>query len=80
MSEELLLNQTAFILVVSVLVDTFIVRTVLVPILLGITKRQSWWPRALPDETVNLKNGENGAVRATDLDNGILGKKDAERV
>ncbi|GMH47169.1 hypothetical protein TrVE_jg3060 [Triparma verrucosa] len=80
MSEELLLNQTAFILVVSVLVDTFVVRTVLVPILLGVTEKYSWWPRALPAETVNLKNGENGAqmLGADDLDLGA--QKETERI
>jgi uncharacterized membrane protein YdfJ with MMPL/SSD domain len=54
-SSQLLLNQTAFILVVSVLIDTFVVRTVLVPILLGVTRSQSWWPRSLPEIRVDLE-------------------------
>ena len=33
-STELILNQTAFLLVLSVLLDTFIVRTFLVPVLM----------------------------------------------
>jgi len=58
MSEERVLNQTAFVLVASVLVDTFVVRTVLVPILLGVTGEKSWWPRAIPEGVVDLKDGE----------------------
>jgi len=70
MSEELLLNQTAFILVVSVLVDTFVVRTVLVPILLGVTRTQSWWPKALPEIRVDL---EQRRKEMSDEKNGIAG-------
>ena len=55
LSGELLLNQTAFMLVVAVLVDTFVVRTVLVPILMGLTGTKSWWPRNLPLPTIDLK-------------------------
>ena len=59
MSEERVLNQTAFVLVASVLIDTFVVRTVLVPILLGVTGEKSWWPREMPEGVVDLKDGEN---------------------
>jgi len=55
MSGELLLNQTAFCLVAAVLVDTFIVRTVLVPILLGFTGSKSWYPRKLPEARIDLE-------------------------
>jgi uncharacterized membrane protein YdfJ with MMPL/SSD domain len=55
MSSELLLNQTAFCLVMAVLVDTFVVRTVLVPILLGMTGERSWWPRQLPEARIDLE-------------------------
>ena len=47
-STELLLNQTAFLLVVSVLFDTFVVRTLVVPALFGLTGSYSWWPAPLP--------------------------------
>ena len=54
-SSELVLNQTAFLLCVSVLVDTFIVRTFLVPILITHTHKYTWWPRKdLPTPTKDL--------------------------
>jgi len=44
-SECLLLNQYAFLLMASVLLDTFVVRTVLVPTLLSFSGSVwSWWP------------------------------------
>ena len=55
MSQSLLLNQTAFILVISVLIDTFVVRTVLVPILVGLTGSYSWWPRHLGEVTKDAR-------------------------
>eukprot|EP01083_Nonionella_stella_P175498 611326_1 len=38
------LNQTGFIMVIAVLVDTFIIRTSLVPAVLSIAKEVNWWP------------------------------------
>lgn len=43
-----MLNQVAFLLVVSVLLDTFIVRTLMVPILMGLAGESAWWPRSFP--------------------------------
>ena len=50
-SDELILNQVAFLLVFAVLLDTFVVRTLCVPALLGLTGSKSWWPQALPPAT-----------------------------
>ena len=55
LSGELLLNQTAFMLVMAVLTDTFVIRTVLVPILMGLTGTKSWWPRNLPQANIDLE-------------------------
>jgi len=53
-SDELLLNQTAFLLVFAVLLDTFVVRTLCVPALLGITDTLSWWPSKMPPATKSI--------------------------
>mmetsp|Transcript_3702 Transcript_3702/g.5735 ORF Transcript_3702/g.5735 Transcript_3702/m.5735 type:complete len:898 (+) Transcript_3702:208-2901(+) len=42
------LNQIAWILFSSVLFDTFVVRTVLVPAVLTLAARVNWWPRKVP--------------------------------
>merc|ERR1712154_516450 len=44
LSQITTLNQTGFIMVVAVLVDTFIIRTSLVPAVLSIAKEVNWWP------------------------------------
>ena len=52
---QVLLNQTAFLLMLSVLLDTFVVRTFLVPILMTFTNAHTWWPRkGLPTPTKDL--------------------------
>jgi uncharacterized membrane protein YdfJ with MMPL/SSD domain len=50
------LNQLAFLLAVSVLIDTLLVRTVLVPAAMAILNDRNWWPRRLPPplSTVHL--------------------------
>ena len=58
LSKEMVLNQFGFILCVAVLVDTFIIRTVLVPAIMSIAEKWNWWPGKKPepkyDETVIL--------------------------
>eukprot|EP00164_Ancoracysta_twista_P000151 GFYU01000222.1.p1 GENE.GFYU01000222.1~~GFYU01000222.1.p1 ORF type:complete len:843 (+),score=247.73 GFYU01000222.1:254-2782(+) len=49
LSSEMVLNQFAFFLVVSVLLDTFIVRTILVPALMSLAGKWNWWPRKIPE-------------------------------
>jgi hypothetical protein len=39
------LNQTAFFLVFNVLIDTFFIRILVVPALVGLGGEQNWWPR-----------------------------------
>jgi len=41
-------NQMGFCLVFSILVDTFIVRTVLVPAMLSLSPGLNWWPAKMP--------------------------------
>ena len=48
LSETTILNQAAFILGVSVLFDTFVVRTFLTPALLSLSRGRAWWPSKPP--------------------------------
>jgi len=41
-------NQIGFVFVFSILVDTFIVRTILVPAMLSLSPTLNYWPRKMP--------------------------------
>ena len=45
LSTEAVLNQLAFLLVLAVLVDTFIVRSMLVPAIMSALGKLNWWPQ-----------------------------------
>ena len=47
-SNEVQLNQFGFLLTVSVLLDTFVIRTIFVPALMLKASRYNWWPRQMP--------------------------------
>eukprot|EP01064_Diplonema_japonicum_P027090 TRINITY_DN3886_c0_g3_i1.p1 TRINITY_DN3886_c0_g3~~TRINITY_DN3886_c0_g3_i1.p1 ORF type:complete len:845 (+),score=110.00 TRINITY_DN3886_c0_g3_i1:31-2565(+) len=47
-SSETMLNQFGLILTVSVLLDTFVIRTVFVPALMIKADKLNWWPRSMP--------------------------------
>jgi len=64
-SEITSLNQVGFILVVAVLVDTFIIRTLLVPSILSLSKEINWWPAIY----FNKKAFPNTMRRGSDNDN-----------
>eukprot|EP00929_Paragymnodinium_shiwhaense_P120763 TRINITY_DN92803_c0_g1_i1.p1 TRINITY_DN92803_c0_g1~~TRINITY_DN92803_c0_g1_i1.p1 ORF type:complete len:956 (-),score=111.98 TRINITY_DN92803_c0_g1_i1:709-3576(-) len=48
MSPKVMLQQFGFILIVSVLLDAFVVRTILVPALMLSAGQWNWWPRQMP--------------------------------
>jgi putative drug exporter of the RND superfamily len=50
-SSELVLNEFGFMLCFAVLVDTFIVRTMLVPAILHLAGNVNWWPGRVPIPT-----------------------------
>ncbi len=58
-SKTVILNQTAFLLTGAVLVDTFIVRIFVVPILMAFTGDLSWWPRRDLPPDVGCMNCDN---------------------
>jgi uncharacterized membrane protein YdfJ with MMPL/SSD domain len=43
------LYQWSFVLTTAVLLDTFVIRTVVVPIITGMAGRTCWWPRNMPE-------------------------------
>jgi uncharacterized membrane protein YdfJ with MMPL/SSD domain len=52
LSTNPVLYQWSFLVTSAVLLDTFVVRSIVVPILTGIAGKYCWWPRRLPDEQV----------------------------
>ena len=55
------LNQLAAALVASVLLDTFVVRTLLLPSVMGLLGSWNWWPRRMPPVAL----GVDWATRAS---------------
>lgn len=57
-STTMILNEFGFILTLAVLIDTFIIRTILVPAIMSLASRWNWWPRKLPEITKDLNDIE----------------------
>ena len=51
LAREMVLIQFGFMLCVAVLIDTFIIRTILVPAIMAIAEKWNWWPGKKPDPT-----------------------------
>ena len=49
LAHEPVINQMSFLLALAVLVDTFVIRSLLVPAVMSIIGRWNWWPRKVPD-------------------------------
>jgi RND superfamily putative drug exporter len=54
-SSSYILVQFGFVLAFSILMDTFVVRTLLVPAIMGFAERMNWWPNLPP----HLRNNNN---------------------
>ena len=54
-SREPILNQLSFFLFVSVVFDTLIIRTLLVPAIMAMLGRAAWWPRRFRKGSSNLE-------------------------
>lgn len=50
-SSEPVLNELSFFLVLAVLVDTFLIRSALVPAAMNVIGALNWWPAVFPRET-----------------------------
>ncbi len=50
-SQEMVLNQFGFLVCFCVLMDTFVVRIVLVPAIMMIYPKYNWWPAKVPEAT-----------------------------
>jgi uncharacterized membrane protein YdfJ with MMPL/SSD domain len=82
-SPKVMHQQFAMLLIVSVLLDTFVVRTVLVPALMLQAQGYNWWPNKMPEPSIELEvhipalstGISNNFARATLLETG----SDAER-
>ncbi len=48
LSAELVLNEFGFMLCLAVLIDTFVIRSLLVPALLALVGDRHWWPSNMP--------------------------------
>eukprot|EP00929_Paragymnodinium_shiwhaense_P064690 TRINITY_DN32442_c0_g1_i1.p1 TRINITY_DN32442_c0_g1~~TRINITY_DN32442_c0_g1_i1.p1 ORF type:complete len:862 (+),score=118.06 TRINITY_DN32442_c0_g1_i1:93-2678(+) len=58
LSGQMLLNQMAFFLTTCVFLDTFIVRTIVVPICMdALSGFSNWWPKKMPPVTRTLEAG-----------------------
>jgi len=79
-SQEMALNQYGFMLAFAVLVDTFIVRTLLVPALMHLAGPVNWWPGYMPPATKNsdCQDEEEEDLSGEPAEKGIEGQKGDE--
>jgi RND superfamily putative drug exporter len=66
-SSNPVLYQWSFLLTTAVLLDTFVIRTVVVPIITGLAGRHCWWPRQLPEETICMVEYEDRSEETYNL-------------
>jgi len=61
-ANKLLLQQFGVLLIVSVLYDCFVVRTILVPALMLMAREWNWWPRRMPP-AVDEESAEEETIK-----------------
>jgi len=57
-SDKMMFQQFGVLLIISVLFDSFIVRTVLVPAMMLVAQSWNWWPRIMPPAIHDVFEGE----------------------
>merc|ERR1719254_303167 len=67
-SDKLLMQQFGVLLITSVLFDTFVVRTILVPALMLIAEEWNWWPRRMPFVTNTTLEGDVDIDHAAEIE------------
>eukprot|EP00929_Paragymnodinium_shiwhaense_P055528 TRINITY_DN27814_c0_g1_i1.p1 TRINITY_DN27814_c0_g1~~TRINITY_DN27814_c0_g1_i1.p1 ORF type:complete len:999 (-),score=104.44 TRINITY_DN27814_c0_g1_i1:154-3150(-) len=60
-SSKLMHEQFAVLLIASVLLDTFVVRTILVPALMLSAGKWNWWPREMPGVSYDDESADESA-------------------
>ena len=55
-NDDKFLNEFGFIAILGVLLDTFVVRTILVPAILSLGGWLNWWPAAMPKVEVEVED------------------------
>jgi RND superfamily putative drug exporter len=61
------LYQWSFLLTTAVLLDTFVIRTVVVPIVTGLAGRHCWWPRQLPEGRICMEEYQDRSEETYNL-------------
>ncbi len=57
LSSQMLLVEAGFYIAVSILFDTFIVRTIIVPCVMVVLGPVNWWPRVMPPVSRSIADG-----------------------
>ena len=65
LSSNRFLNQFGFVCIVSILLDTFVVRILVVPALLSIGGWMNWWPLTMPGDQ-HRRGGSSSVYKALD--------------
>lgn len=66
-SSSMILKQFGFLLAFAVLLDTFVVRTLLVPSIMALAEKWNWWPSVPPGRT--KKEHPVGSTKTGDTEN-----------
>ena len=66
-SSSPVLCQWSFVITVAVLLDTFVVRSIVVPTITGFAGSNSWWPRELPRATTTMPEFDGGLDAVSSL-------------